>query len=69
MDGAVVDVQVKPGDTVSRGQLLVVIEAMKMEHRMCAGASGRIKAVHVTVDQQVADRQLLVEIEADEAES
>ncbi|CAM2069989.1 Acetyl-CoA carboxylase biotin carboxylase subunit [Sulfidibacter corallicola] len=69
MSGRVARVAVEAGQAVQAGETVVVLEAMKMEHRMCAGASGRIKAVHVAVDQQVADRQLLVEIEADEAES
>ncbi|MDP3847307.1 MAG: acetyl/propionyl/methylcrotonyl-CoA carboxylase subunit alpha [Pseudomonas sp.] len=67
MDGAIVEVLVSEGERVSKGQLLVVLEAMKMEHPMKAGASGIIRRIGIKQGEQVKNRQLLVEIEADEA--
>ncbi|MFZ3185212.1 MAG: acetyl/propionyl/methylcrotonyl-CoA carboxylase subunit alpha [Pseudomonas sp.] len=67
MDGAIVEVLVSEGERVSKGQLLVVLEAMKMEHPMKAGADGIVRRIGVQPGEQVKNRQLLVEIEADEA--
>ncbi|MFZ2320023.1 MAG: acetyl/propionyl/methylcrotonyl-CoA carboxylase subunit alpha [Pseudomonas sp.] len=64
-DGAIVDVLVSEGERVSKGQLLVVLEAMKMEHPMKAGVDGTVRRIGISKGDQVKNRQLLVEIEAD----
>ncbi|MBD9504339.1 acetyl/propionyl/methylcrotonyl-CoA carboxylase subunit alpha [Pseudomonas sp. PDM23] len=64
MDGAIVDVLVAEGARVSKGQLLLVLEAMKMEHPLKAGVDGVIRRVQVIKGEQVKSRQLLVEVEA-----
>jgi geranyl-CoA carboxylase alpha subunit len=64
MDGAIVEVLVEPGNRVSKGQLLVVLEAMKMEHPLKAGVDGVVRRVQASKGDQVKNRQLLVEIEA-----
>ncbi|WP_296127773.1 acetyl/propionyl/methylcrotonyl-CoA carboxylase subunit alpha [Pseudomonas sp. Ga0074129] len=66
MDGAIVEVLVEEGDTVSKGQLLVVLEAMKMEHPLKASINGVVRRIGVSRGDQVKNRQLLVEIEASE---
>ncbi|MWV13845.1 acetyl-CoA carboxylase biotin carboxylase subunit [Pseudomonas sp. R-28-1W-6] len=66
MDGAIVEVLVSEGQQVSKGQLLVVLEAMKMEHPLKAGIDGVIRRVQVSQGDQVKNRQLLVEVEAAE---
>ncbi|KMT56851.1 acetyl/propionyl/methylcrotonyl-CoA carboxylase subunit alpha [Pseudomonas fildesensis] len=63
MDGAIVDVRVSAGERVSKGQLLLVLEAMKMEHPLKAGIDGVIKGVQVVAGDQVRNRQVLLEIE------
>jgi len=68
MDGAIVDVLVKEGDTVEAGQTLVVLEAMKMEHPLKAGISGTVTAISCEAGQQVKSKQLLVTVEGDEGE-
>jgi geranyl-CoA carboxylase alpha subunit len=67
MDGAIVEVLVAEGEQVSKGQLLLVLEAMKMEHPLKAGMDGVIRRVQVSQGDQVKSRQLLVEVEAAEA--
>ncbi|MBH2032797.1 MAG: acetyl/propionyl/methylcrotonyl-CoA carboxylase subunit alpha [Pseudomonadales bacterium] len=67
MDGAIVDVLVSEGERVSKGQLLVVLEAMKMEHPMKAGVDGTVRRIGISKGDQVKNRQLLVEIEANPA--
>ena len=63
MDGAIGDIRVSVGDTVTKGQLLLVLEAMKMEHPLKAGIDGIIKGMQVVTGDQVRNRQVLLEIE------
>uniref|UniRef100_A0A8C4VBT5 Propionyl-CoA carboxylase alpha chain, mitochondrial n=1 Tax=Falco tinnunculus TaxID=100819 RepID=A0A8C4VBT5_FALTI len=63
MPGAVVAVSVKPGDTVSEGQEICVIEAMKMQNSMTAAKTGKVKAVHCKAGDTVGEGDLLVELE------
>jgi geranyl-CoA carboxylase alpha subunit len=62
MDGSIVEVLVSEGATVSQGQLLVVLEAMKMEQPLKAGIAGVIRQVQVTRGDQVKGRQVLLEV-------
>jgi geranyl-CoA carboxylase alpha subunit len=64
MNGRVVAVHAKAGETVDAGSALVVLEAMKMEHGLRAPARCRVKAVHVAPGVQVAPGHLLIELEA-----
>jgi geranyl-CoA carboxylase alpha subunit len=63
MNGAIVGVLAKPGDRVARGQRIVVLEAMKMQHEISAERDGVVGKVLVKAGDQVATRQLLVELE------
>jgi geranyl-CoA carboxylase alpha subunit len=63
MSGRVVAVNVQAGDEAAAGKVLVVLEAMKMEHALSTPAPARVKAVHVAPGAQVAPGQLLVELE------
>ncbi|MHC8410320.1 acetyl/propionyl/methylcrotonyl-CoA carboxylase subunit alpha [Pseudomonas sp. Hz4] len=63
MDGAIVDVLVTEGSPVIKGQLLVVLEAMKMEHPLKSGIDGVLKRLQVRVGDQVKNRQILLEVE------
>jgi geranyl-CoA carboxylase alpha subunit len=67
--GQVIAVSVGEGDTVTEGQCLVVLVAMKMEHRVVARAAGRVERVSVAVGDQVAARQVLVTIAIEEEPS
>jgi propionyl-CoA carboxylase alpha chain len=60
LPGGVVSVAVAPGDDVSAGQLLVVVEAMKMEHRITAPSAGSVAEVRCGVGDQVAAGDVLV---------
>ncbi len=61
--GEVRKVAVKPGDTVREGDLVLVIEAMKMENNIVADADGRVKEVLVQVGDTVKMNQALVTLE------
>jgi len=60
--GTVARLEVGAGDMVSAGQTLAVIEAMKMEMRVTANASGMVAAVRTMVGQQVAAGAILIEL-------
>jgi biotin carboxyl carrier protein len=62
MPGTIVNVAVKVGDVVKKGQLLVVLEAMKMENEMVAPVDGKIVSVGVTKGDSVNPGDLLVQI-------
>lgn len=62
MPGLVVSVAVKEGDEVERGDVLLSIEAMKMETSVLAEKSGTVKRVAVTPGTQVDTKDLLVEV-------
>jgi 3-methylcrotonyl-CoA carboxylase alpha subunit len=64
LPGKIIDLRVKAGDTVSKGQPLLVLEAMKMEHTLAAPADGTIKSVRYAVGEQVNEGAELVEFEA-----
>ena len=52
----------KVGDTVTHGQTLAVMEAMKMEHSLAAPRDGVVEAVSGAVGEQVAEGVVLVQL-------
>ncbi|WP_298745988.1 acetyl/propionyl/methylcrotonyl-CoA carboxylase subunit alpha [uncultured Brevundimonas sp.] len=65
MPGKIVAAPAKPGDTVARGQPVVVLEAMKMEHALVAPFDGVVETV-AAVGDQVADGTVLAVVTAAE---
>ncbi len=66
--GLVIRVPVTPGQSVEAGELLLVLEAMKMETQMTAPRAGTVKKVHVEPGNSVKVGQVLVELEDRDAE-
>ena len=64
MNGRVVAVQVAVGDTVTAGQPMVTLEAMKMEHVHAAPMAGTVSALHVSVGDQVGAHRVVAEVTA-----
>jgi 3-methylcrotonyl-CoA carboxylase alpha subunit len=60
MPGKVVAVRVQLGEKVSKGQPLVVVEAMKMEHTITAPVDGVVGAINANVGDQVDERLELI---------
>jgi acetyl-CoA carboxylase biotin carboxylase subunit len=61
MSGAVIDVRVAAGDQVAGGQVLVIVDAMKMEHQITAPGDGFVSAVHVAVGDAVEGDMPLID--------
>jgi biotin carboxyl carrier protein len=59
--GTVVEIKCRAGDVVKEGQILLVVEAMKMNTSIAAPASGTVKAIPVAVGDNVREGQVLVE--------
>jgi glutaconyl-CoA/methylmalonyl-CoA decarboxylase subunit gamma len=64
LPGTVVEIFVKVGDTVESGQVVLVIEAMKMKNSIRSTHSGKVTAVHATAGQTVQHKQVLMEFES-----
>ncbi|GET28273.1 biotin/lipoyl-containing protein [Prolixibacter sp. SD074] len=62
LPGTILSIAVKEGDTVTKGQTLMVMEAMKMENLIMAEADGTVAALKVSAGQSVLQDDVLVEI-------
>jgi biotin carboxyl carrier protein len=63
MPGLVVDVHVTEGEVVEKGQLMAVVESMKMQMQLRAAMEGRVRRVAVRAGEQVEKGQLLIQLE------
>jgi biotin carboxyl carrier protein len=64
LPGTVIEIFVKPGDTVEAGTTLLIIEAMKMKNNIRSVHTGKVAQVLVSAGQTVAHKQVLVEFES-----
>lgn len=69
MPGGVARVAAAAGDLVTAGQVVVVLEAMKMEHQVCAPAAGVLAEVRVVAGAQVSTGDVLAIVIPDEADN
>ncbi len=63
MPGKVVQIGIKPGDKVTQGQTLLILEAMKMENEIKTSVDGTVKAVHVKVGDALEQGVLMIELD------
>jgi biotin carboxyl carrier protein len=63
MPGLVIDVLMKEGDEIKKGDKLVVLEAMKMENILKSPVDGKIKSISILKGQAVDKNQLLISFE------
>jgi acetyl/propionyl-CoA carboxylase alpha subunit len=63
MPGRVIAVKVQPGQAVSRGEEILVVEAMKMENAIRAPQDGVVKSISVQVGDMVGPGVVLVELD------
>ena len=64
MPGKVIAVKVKAGDTVTKGQALLILEAMKMEHTLTAPFDGKVASLNASEGGQAVEGTVLAVIEA-----
>jgi propionyl-CoA carboxylase alpha chain len=64
LPGTVIAISVEVGQAVSAGDVLMVVEAMKMEHRIVAATAASVTDVHFGVGDRVDQGELLVSLEA-----
>ena len=62
MPGTILSFTVSVGDTVSEGQVVAILEAMKMENELTAPASGKVKSIHVEKGSSVIENQVILQI-------
>jgi biotin carboxyl carrier protein len=60
--GLILQLNVKIGDRVTRGQSLLVLEAMKMQNQILSPLAGTVVAIRVQVGQKVAKGELMLEL-------
>jgi 3-methylcrotonyl-CoA carboxylase alpha subunit len=63
MPGKVIQVMIAAGTTVAKGQPLLILEAMKMEHTITAPADGVVKEIHYAAGEQVLEGAELITLE------
>ena len=63
LPGVILDVKVNVGDTVAKGDLLLILEAMKMENSIVADRDGKVTAINVKNGDSVLEGTDLVIIE------
>ncbi|MDD4492990.1 MAG: biotin/lipoyl-binding protein [Eubacteriales bacterium] len=63
MPGTILKINVKPGDSIKKGDLLVVLEAMKMENDIVSPFDGRIAGIHTQTGASVNTGDALVSFE------
>lgn len=61
--GVILSINVKVGDTIKEGDVLVVLEAMKMENTITSEKSGLVSAINVKIGQQVLQGEVMIELE------
>lgn len=63
LPGTIIEIEVKEGDHVEAGQLLLIHEAMKMLNRVVAPVSGVVSKVNVTVGEHIPKDHLMIRID------
>ncbi|MFD2570287.1 acetyl-CoA carboxylase biotin carboxyl carrier protein subunit [Spirosoma soli] len=61
MPGLIVGISVQPGDTVNKGDSLLILEAMKMENNLKAPGNGTVKSIRVVKGDRVEKGQVLID--------
>lgn len=64
MPGLIVKIPVADGDTVAKGDVLVILESMKMQNELKSPQDGTVSQVQVTEGESVEQKQMLLKVEA-----
>ncbi|MFA9391202.1 MAG: acetyl-CoA carboxylase biotin carboxyl carrier protein subunit [Prolixibacteraceae bacterium] len=60
--GTILDVYVKPGQEVKKGETILILEAMKMQNQILMPFNGKIKKVYIAPDEIIRKSVLMIEI-------
>jgi biotin carboxyl carrier protein len=61
--GTVLDILIKPGQIVKKGEILMILDAMKMKNKLKANMDGRVKTIAVKMGDKVSKGTVLLELE------
>ena len=61
--GTIIEIFVKPGQVVKKGELLLILDAMKMQNRLKSSIDGKVKSVSVKPGDKVSKGTVLLEME------
>lgn len=62
LPGQIMTILVKEGDSVKKGQPLLILESMKMENEMLSPKNGVVRKIHVTQNQVIMKNHLMIEV-------
>ena len=65
--GTIMHIEVKEGQTVEEGETLLILQAMKMNNKLTAPFSGKIKKICVNTGDKIPKGELMIEMEENEA--
>lgn len=65
--GTIMQIDVKEGQKVQEGEMLLTLQAMKMNNKLAAPFAGRIKRINVSVGDKIPKGALMIEMEESEA--
>jgi len=63
LPGTIVELYVKEGQKVEEGEVIMILEAMKMKNKIAAPKSGKVKKINVEIGQSVSKNYLMIELE------
>ena len=61
--GTVLDINIKPGQIVKKGEILMILDAMKMKNKLKANMDGKVKSIAVKMGDKVSKGTVLLELE------
>ncbi len=65
--GTIMHIEVKEGQEVQEGDVLLILQAMKMNNKLTAPFAGKVKKISVTVGDKIPKGTLMIELEDSEA--
>lgn len=63
MPGSIVEYRVKVGDTVKKGQSMMLFKAMKMNNNILAPMDGKVKSINVAIGENIPKNTVILELE------
>jgi biotin carboxyl carrier protein len=61
--GTILEINVEPGQVVQKGEIMMILDAMKMKNKLISAIDGKIKSIEVNKGDRVSKGALLIEME------